>query len=34
MCERHLVGMLTLKNVGEVLQFSNDFNASQVSILN
>lgn len=30
MCERHLAGMLTLKNVGEVLQFAHDFNAVQL----
>ena len=29
-CEKHLASLLTLKNVGEILQFAHDFNAQQL----
>ena len=29
-CEKQLTNLLTLKNVGEILQFSHDFNAEQL----
>jgi hypothetical protein len=29
-CERHLSMMINLKNVGDILQFSDNFNASQL----
>ena len=30
-CEKQLTNLLTLKNVGEILQFSHDFNAEQLN---